>query len=71
MGKIGASQISNSSEVFTYKKLNDFSLLLGVGAEYDLSNGISVRASFDLHDKDIQTFKLGLNCNFGQGEYDY
>ncbi len=61
-GKLGLAKINTKTTgTVVEKKENDFTLFGGIGAEYDLSKGIKVRAEYEYFTKDISQLSVGLN----------
>lgn len=48
-GRAGIGQLDNDSDV-EFEQVNDFNLLLGLGAEYGFGNGLGVRGELVAHD---------------------
>ncbi len=60
--KLGVAKINTKTKGSVIeKKDNDFSIFGGIGAEYDLSKGIKIRAEYEYFTEDISQISLGLN----------
>ena len=61
IAKVGVAKLKTSGEGVTVNQKNKFSVMAGVGAEYDLGEGFRVRAEYEYFDKDIDQVSVGLN----------
>lgn len=62
LGKLGIAKFTTKDKGdVSSKQVNNSSLFLGVGAEYELTQNINLRAEFERYDKDIKQYNLGLN----------
>ena len=64
-GRLGVGAMRNQAEGVDFERLNDAHLLVGLGVEYGLSNGLGVRAEYVSHEADAQYAQLGLVYRFG------
>ena len=62
IGKLGVAKFNNSDkgDVSSNQK-NMLTIFAGVGAEYDLSDKLKLRAEYEHYDKDINQFNIGVN----------
>jgi outer membrane protein OmpA-like peptidoglycan-associated protein/opacity protein-like surface antigen len=61
IAKVGVAKLKTSGDGVTVNQKNKFSVMAGVGAEYDLGEGFRVRAEYEYFDKDIDQINIGLN----------
>lgn len=60
--KLGIARINTDSKnPAVHTQENNFSLLMGLGAEYELNNQLRLRAEYDYFSKDINQLTVGLN----------
>lgn len=61
-GKLGIAKISTKAdEAVHVNQENDFSVFGGVGADYDVTKHLKLRAEYDYYTKDMSQFNIGLN----------
>lgn len=65
-GRIGGGAMKNQSDTVPFERLNDMSLLAGVGLEYGFRNGLALRGEVIAFDEDAQYGQLGLVYRFGE-----
>ncbi len=63
--RIGLGYMKNKTKI-NYERVHNVHLNYGAGLEYGWSNGIAGRAEIIAHDRDAQTFSLGLLKRFGK-----
>jgi OOP family OmpA-OmpF porin len=62
IGKLGVAKFSNSDKgEVSSKQKHMLTILGGVGAEYDISDKLKLRAEYEYYDKDINQFNIGVN----------
>ena len=61
IAKVGVAKLKTSGDGVTVNQKNKFSVMAGVGAEYDLGEGFRVRGEYEYFDKDIDQVSIGLN----------
>lgn len=62
--RLGIGWMENESDV-PYEQVNSSHILIGLGMEYGLCSGVSLRAEIDLYDEDSQLATLSLLKRFG------
>lgn len=62
IGKLGVAKFNNSDkgDVSSTQK-HMLTIFGGIGAEYDLSDKLKLRAEYEYYDKDINQFNIGVN----------
>lgn len=64
IGKIGVSSLQNSStNKLKVKQVNKNAVNFGLGAEYSINKALSVRAEYEMFDKDFQALSIGINAS--------
>lgn len=66
-GRAGIGRLDNDSDV-PFEQINDFNLLLGLGAEYGFRNGLGMRVELVAHDEDVGYAQLALVYRIGDQE---
>ena len=62
IGKLGVAKFNNSDKGdVTSTQKHMLTIFGGVGAEYDLSDKLKLRAEYEHYDKDINQFNIGVN----------
>lgn len=61
IAKIGVAKLETSGDGVEVNQKNNFAVIAGVGAEYELDQGFRVRAEYEYFDKDIDQVSIGLN----------
>jgi len=59
--KLGVAKLDTKGDGVAVNQKNNFDIMGGVGAEYDLGEGFRVRAEYEYFDKDIDQVSIGLN----------
>lgn len=62
--RVGIGSMRNQTDVY-YERDEDYHLLIGAGIEYNLGNGLAVRADADLFDHDSNLVSVSLVKYFG------
>lgn len=62
--KAGLGWMKNDSEL-PYERVHNSHVMFGLGAAYNLDNGLALRADLDLYDEDSQFFIFSLSKRFG------
>ncbi|MGF1548893.1 MAG: OmpA family protein, partial [Thiotrichales bacterium] len=65
LGKLGLAGIKNDSDNIPYEKVEDLQVYAGVGAEYQFTNGVSLRGEYEYIDKDARMATINLIKRFG------
>ncbi len=65
-GKLGVGQLLTSANGISFDKTNDAGLIGGLGLEYQMVNGFSVRGEYDYYDPEAQMVSLDLIKRFGR-----
>jgi len=68
-GRLGISRMDNTADV-NFIRENDFSVLIGLGAELGLTNNLALRGSLTSFDFDANYAGLALLYRFGHGSHD-
>ena len=61
IAKVGVAKLDTSGDGVSVNQKNNFAVMAGVGAEYELDNGFRVRAEYEYFDEDIDQVSVGLN----------
>jgi OOP family OmpA-OmpF porin len=62
IGKLGVAKFNNNDKGnVNSKQKHMLTIFGGVGAEYDLSEKLKLRAEYEYYDKDINQFNIGIN----------
>ncbi len=64
--KLGIGQLQTSTNGISFDKTNDAGLIGGLGAEYQMVNGFSLRAAWEYFDPEAQMVSLDLIKRFGR-----
>ncbi|HGG60447.1 MAG TPA: OmpA family protein, partial [Gammaproteobacteria bacterium] len=64
--KLGIGQLQTSANGITFDKTNDAGVIGGLGAEYQMVNGFSLRAAWEYFDPEAQMVSLDLVKRFGR-----
>ena len=59
--KLGMAKLNTKGDGVNVNQKNNFSVMAGVGAEYEFDENFRVRAEYEHYDKDVQQLSLGLN----------
>jgi OOP family OmpA-OmpF porin len=65
--RVGVGRMKNDTDI-AYERENDSHLMVGAGFEYGLGKGYSLRADFDMYDKDAHLVALSVLKRFGGKE---
>ncbi len=68
-GRLGGGTMRNQGVGVQFRRINDYHLLGGIGAEYGMRNGLAVRAEVIAHETDAKYAQLGLLYRFGSAGY--
>lgn len=65
-GKLGLAQIQTTSNGVSWEKDDSSGVMGGLGAEYQMKNGVSVRGEYEFYDAEAQFISLSLLKRFGR-----
>ena len=62
LGKLGVAKFKNKDKgAVTSQQNNKLTIFGGLGAEYDLTRNVALRAEYEYYDKDISQINVGVN----------
>jgi len=62
LGKLGVAKFKNKDKgAVTSQQNNKLTIFGGLGAEYDLTENLTLRSEYEYYDKDISQFNVGVN----------
>ena len=61
IAKVGVAKLNTKGEGVSVNQKNNFDVMAGIGAEYELDGGFRIRAEYEYFDKDIDQVSIGLN----------
>jgi len=59
--KLGVAKVKTEGSGVAVNQINKFDVMGGIGAEYQLENGLRVRAEYERYDEDLNQLSIGLN----------
>lgn len=65
-GKLGIGQLSTSANGLSFEKDDVSGVIGGLGVEYQMLNGFSIRGEYDYYDKEAQLVSIDLLKRFGR-----
>ena len=65
-GKLGIGQLSTSANGLSFEKDDISGVIGGLGIEYQMLNGFSIRGEYDYYDKEAQLVSIDLLKRFGR-----